>query len=91
MNITDVKVFKKVVKEDDPYLGSANVVFDNDFVVYGIRIYCKNGERYIVLPSKKIKDKWVGICHPINKEFRAKLEKAIFEAFDEAAEPVENE
>ena len=82
LNITDVKIFKK--KEEGSYVGVATVIFENDFVVYGIRIYNNEGVKSISMPSKKIKDKWVNICHPINKDSRAALEKAIFEAYDAA-------
>jgi len=83
MKITDVKVFKREPEAGEAYLGSANIVFDEEFVVYGVRIYNKEGVKYIVMPSRKIKDKWVNVCHPINKECRKKIEDAVFEAYDQ--------
>ena len=81
MKVTDVKIFKR--EDGEAFLGSASVVLDDDFVIYGIRVYDKGGKRYILFPSRKVKDKWVNICHPINKECRKKIEEAIFKAFDE--------
>lgn len=83
MNITDVKIYKNNRDTSSTYLGTATIVIDNAFVIYGIRIYEKAGNRYITFPSKIIKEKWVNVCHPINREARKTIEDSIFAAYDD--------
>lgn len=88
MKITTVKVFKRTDVGADSFLGTSSVVFDNAFVVYGIRMFEKEGKRYLLMPSKKLKENWVDICHPINSEMRKELEDAIFQEYDKEPESV---
>jgi DNA-binding cell septation regulator SpoVG len=34
------------------------------------------------MPSRKLKDKWLDICHPTTQELRKEIEKEIFEIYD---------
>ena len=82
MEVTEVKIFKKDARKKSNLLATANVIFDNEFVVYGFRLYEKEGKRFVMMPSRKINDEWANICHPITASLRASFERAVFEAYD---------
>jgi|UniRef100_A0A7C4YBY2 stage V sporulation protein G len=80
MQITEVKV---MVKSEPKLKGFANVTFDNEFVVRGIKIIEGQKGLFISMPSKRGKDgKFRDIAHPINNEAREKIQKAILEEYN---------
>lgn len=84
MEITDIKIFK--IKQRGALLGYANVIFNNSFIIRGIKILEneRNG-RFIAMPSRKLKQEkraYRDLCHPINQELRDLLTKEIFETYD---------
>lgn len=86
MDITDVKIYKRDTAKKENLMATASVVFDNEFVVYGIRLYEKEGKRFLMMPSRKINDEWANVCHPITAAARTSFEKAVFDAFDNCPE-----
>ena len=67
MKITDVKIFK--IKQRGALLGYANVIFDNSFIIRGIKIL-ENERigRFVAMPSRRLKqekkayrDLWVSV------------------------------
>ena len=82
MDITEVRIVK-IIKKGGPLLGFANVVIDNCFAIRGIKIIeTEDKGRFISMPSKRRKERFIDICHPINQETRDELQSAILELYD---------
>ncbi len=83
MEITDIRI--KKIESEGSLLGYASVTFDDDFVVHNIRIMSGKNGNYIMMPNRKVKSgEFKDIVHPINTEFRRKLENSILEAYSKA-------
>lgn len=83
MEITDVRA-RKANTESSKLIGFASIILDNEFAVHDIKILKGNDENdlFIAMPSKKMPDgQYKDIAHPINTECRAKIQKAVTEAF----------
>ena len=88
MQITDVRL--KKVNSGSRMKAVASVTFDNEFVVHEIKVIESQKGLFIAMPSKKrLNGEHKDIAHPINPETREKIEKAIFEAYNNAQEPEE--
>lgn len=59
-----------------------NVVFDNSFVVHGIKIIDSEKGLFVAMPNIKVGEKHKDTFHPINQEARKQLCAAIFEAYE---------
>ncbi len=90
MQITDVKVRK--LFEDGPMKAIVSVTFDGQLAVHDIKVINARDKFFIVMPSRKNPDEtYRDIVHPINSQFRATLERAVIEAYEEALETAEAE
>ena len=88
MEITSVKV-RKIEKENSNMRGIASVTLDNEFVVHDIKVIEGRNGLFIAMPSKKLANgEHKDIAHPITQEVRTMFEKAIFEAYENAEDPV---
>ena len=81
MQITDVRLRK--VNSENRMKAVASVTFDNEFVIHDIKVIESQNGLFMAMPSRKnpngvFKD----IAHPINQDTRAKIEKAILEAYN---------
>lgn len=91
MEITNIKIFK--IKQRGALLGYANVIFNNSFIIRGIKILEneRNG-RFVAMPSRRLRQEkraYRDLCHPLNQETRELLTKEIFEAYDALEETEE--
>ena len=91
MEITNIKIFK--IKQRGALLGYANVIFNNSFIIRGIKILEneRNG-RFVAMPSRRLRQEkraYRDLCHPLNQETRELLTKEIFEAYDALEEKEE--
>ena len=83
MQITDIKVRK--LFDEGPMKAVVSVTFDSQLAVHDIKVIHARERLFIVMPSRKNPDEtYRDIVHPINAEFRAKLESAVLAAYDEA-------
>ncbi len=83
MLVTDVKIRKMF--DEGPMKAVVSVTFDAALAVHDIKLISANEKYFIVMPSKKVSDgSYRDICHPINAEFRAKLETAVLDAYEKA-------
>ena len=90
MEITDVKVRK--VFDDGPMKAVVSVTFDGQLAVHDIKVISAREKNFIVMPSRKNPDDtYRDIVHPINADFRAKLEAAVLEAYKAELERAESE
>jgi stage V sporulation protein G len=80
MQITDVKVRK--LFEEGPMKAIVSVTFDGQLAVHDIKVINARDKFFIVMPSRKNPDDtYRDIVHPINAQFRAILESAVIEAY----------
>ncbi len=83
MEITDVKVRK--LFDEGPMKAVVSLTFDGQLAMHDIKVIQTRDKMFIVMPSRKNPDDtYRDIVHPINAEFRAKLESAVLAAYDEA-------
>ena len=83
MQITDVKVRK--LFDEGPMKAIVSVTFDSQLAVHDIKVINARDKFFIVMPSRKNPDDtYRDIVHPINSQFRAELEDAVIEAYNEA-------
>ncbi len=84
MEITDVRI--KKVDSDNKLKAYVTVTFDDCFVVHNMKIILGQFGRFVAMPSRKTPTgEFKDIAHPINSEFRQKMQTRILEEFDKEA------
>lgn len=85
MEVTEVKVRKLYDKA--PMCAMVSVVLDNELAIHEVKIIQGEEKRFVAMPSRMEKNGiYRDLVHPLNKTMREKLERAIFEAYDDALE-----
>lgn len=88
MEITDVKVRK--LFDEGPMKAIVSVTFDNQLALHDIKVINAREKFFIVMPSRKNPDEtYRDIVHPINAEFRGRLEDAVIAAYEKALSEAE--
>ena len=83
MQITDIKIRK--LFDEGPMKAVVSVTFDSQLAVHDIKVINARDRFFIVMPSRKNPDEtYRDIVHPINAQFRAALEEAVIQAYEEA-------
>ncbi len=83
MDITDVRI--KKVESDNKLKAYVTVTFDNCFVVHNLKIIMGQFGRFVAMPSRKTRTgEFKDIAHPINSDFRKRIQTRILEEFDKA-------
>ena len=81
MEITEIRV---TLRDEERLKGFANVTFDNEFVIRGMKIIQGNTGYFVSMPSRKRPDgTYQDIAHPINKDMRQKIEAMVLEAYEQ--------
>lgn len=81
MVITDIKIRKFF--DEGPMKAIVSVTLDNQLAVHDIKVINAREKLFIVMPSRKNPDgTYRDIVHPINAEFRAAIESAVLEAYE---------
>jgi len=81
MEITEVKVYP--AKENGRLKAYATVVFENCFIVRDLKIIEGARGFFVSMPSRRRKDgTFRDIVHPLNSEFRKKIEDAIIKEYE---------
>ena len=62
-----------------------NVVFDDVFIIRGIRVVVKpDGSRLMLMPSRQNRvGEFKDVCHPLTRDFRTRLESLVIGKLDE--------
>lgn len=82
MQITDIKIRKFFNDDNSPMKAIVSVTFDDCLAVHDVKVIYAREKYFIVMPSRKNPDgTYRDIVHPINAEFRAKLEDAVIDAY----------
>lgn len=84
MEITDIRVRK--VQNGGNLKAYVTVTFDNCFVVHNMKVIEGTKDNmFIAMPSRKTKSgEYKDVTHPINTEFRNKLQERLIQAYGEA-------
>ena len=68
--------------DEGPMKAIASVTFDDCLAVHDIKVIYAREKFFIVMPSRKNPDgTYRDVVHPINSEFRAKLEEVVIDAY----------
>jgi stage V sporulation protein G len=80
MKITDIRIRR--VGADGKLKAYVTVTFDDCFVVHNIKVIEGKNGAFIAMPSRKTKTgEYKDVAHPINSEFRTKLQSDILIAY----------
>lgn len=83
-HITEVNV--QPVNEDR-LKAFVTIVFEDNFVVHGVKIIEANGRRFVAMPTRRNPaGTQADVCHPINRDFRNYIEETILRAYDRKLE-----
>ena len=85
MEVTEVRI---TLMNEEKLKAYVSVTFDGCFVVRDLKVIQGSYGLFVAMPSKKMKDGgFRDIAHPLNNEFRSKLENQVLEAYrNEAGE-----
>ncbi len=82
MNITDVRI-RKITKEGN-MKAVASITIDNELAIHDIKIIEGENGLFIAMPSRKTPEgEYKDIAHPISRESRETVQKAILDAYEQ--------
>lgn len=82
MQITDVRIRR--VEKEGKMKAVVSITIDEEFVVHDIKIIEGEKGLFIAMPSRKAADgEYRDIAHPINSGTRERIQKLIFEKYEE--------
>lgn len=79
MEITEVRV---TISDDKNVKAFASITFDEILVVHGIKILDGRKGIFVAMPSKRAGDKFKDLVHPLNTEFRKKIQDKILSEYE---------
>jgi stage V sporulation protein G len=86
MEITDVRVRR--IASEGKLRAYATITFDNQFVIHNLKVIDGKSGLFVAMPSRKTKSgEFKDVAHPISSDFRAVMQDAILEAFENAPPP----
>jgi len=81
VDITEVSI---TLRNEDKLKAFANVTFDEEFVIRGLKIINGNNGYFVSMPSRKRSDgTHQDIAHPINNRMRQRIEEAVLSAYEQ--------
>lgn len=90
MEITDVRLRR--VNTEGRMKAIASITIDNEFVVHDIRVIDGNNGMFVAMPSKRTPDgEFRDIAHPISQATREKIQSAVLQEYERAAQAEEAE
>ncbi|UCF98727.1 MAG: septation regulator SpoVG [Spirochaetaceae bacterium] len=89
MEITDIRI--KKVSTGGKLKAYVTVTFDDCFVVHNLKIISGKAGTFIAMPSRKTKTgEYKDIAHPINSEFRHRIQNEIIGEYDKVQDEIES-
>lgn len=80
MEITDIRIRK--VEAEGKLKAYVTVTFDDSFVVHNVKVIEGDSGVFIAMPSRKTrKGEFKDVAHPINTDFRNKMQAQILESY----------
>ena len=91
MKITSVKI--TIVPNEARLKAYASITFDDCFVVHDLKVIRTDDKLFVAMPSKRHKNKNIfrDIAHPLDKETRSMIEKAIFTEYENTLKKIKLE
>ena len=88
MEITDIRIRR--VGADGKLKAYVTVTFDDCFVVHNIKVIEGKNGAFIAMPSRKTKTgEYKDVAHPINSDFRSRLQSEILSAYEKEPAVIE--
>jgi stage V sporulation protein G len=88
MEITDIRI--KKVSTGGKLKAYVTVTFDDCFVVHNLKIISGKAGTFIAMPSRKTKTgEYKDIAHPINSEFRHRIQTEIIGEYEKVQDELE--
>jgi stage V sporulation protein G len=84
MKITEVKVYP--VQESGRLKAYATMVFDDCFIIRDLKIIEGDNGLFVSMPSRRRKDGFRDIVHPLNSDTRKMIEDSIIIEFKRSVE-----
>ena len=90
MEITDIKIRKTF--DEGPLRAILSVTFDDCLALLDVKIIHADSRQFVVMPSRKNPDgSYKDIVHPINSDFRKKLETKLLSEYSSHLYDVEKQ
>jgi len=87
MEITEVRV---KLYGDERLKAFVNVIFDDAFIVRGVKVIDGPKGLFVSMPSRPRADgTYQDICHPLNGSMRDSIETAILRGYEKLAVPIQ--
>lgn len=81
MEITEVNIN---LRDEEKLKAFVNITFDDVFVIRGLKVIQGKSGLFVCMPSRKLNDgSYKDIAHPINNDFRQKMEGIILNRYEE--------
>jgi stage V sporulation protein G len=81
VEITEVNIN---LRDEEKLKAFVNITFDDVYVVRGLKVIQGKSGLFVCMPSRKLNDgTYKDIAHPINNDFRQKMEKLILSRYEE--------
>ena len=85
MEITKVEI--RPMRNEGNLKAFCSVVFDDVFIVHSVKVIQGKEGLFVAMPSREIgKGEYRDIAHPIDNDFRLKLEKLVLGRYQEEVE-----
>lgn len=79
MEITEIQIS---IYDHSRLKGFADIIFDNLFIIRGLKIIKGRDKYFVAMPSRKDKNGIIkDIAHPLNSFFREKIEKIVLDKY----------
>lgn len=83
MEITDIRIRK--LGSDSKLKAYVTITFDDCFVVHNVKIIDGKNGAFIAMPSRKTRSgEYKDVAHPINSDFRGRLQEEILKEYERA-------
>ena len=90
MEITDVKI--KKVEADGKLMAYVSITFDDCFVVHNLKVIKGKEGIFVAMPNRKTRNgEFKDIAHPINSDYRNKLQNRVLDEYNQLEEEAEQE
>lgn len=81
MEIT--KVYLTLLKNESKVKALASIVFDDSFIVKGLKVIDNEKGSFVAMPNRKKDDEYVDVCHPVSKEFYQEIQTKVLEKYEQ--------
>jgi stage V sporulation protein G len=85
VEITKVEI--RPMRNEGNLKAFCSVIFDDVFIIHSVKVIQGKEHLFVAMPSREVKNgEFRDTAHPIDNEFRLKLEQAILEKYREVVD-----